>query len=203
MVNPAARNGIRILIVGKLNKFPVSKSINNQAFTLIELIVVITLISIVLAFALPKLNISFVTDNQRKLSTWIVLTVKSLKENALREQTLYVLYLDFDKQQMWTEKAMTNIEMSKEEEAVKEKTAEGKKAPEENKYSLPEGYRLMDVEFGDDKKIKEGIVPIHFYPKGYSDKAIIHVQDANDNRNSYLIESFIPHVKIHEEYIDF
>jgi general secretion pathway protein H len=203
MANPAARNGIRILIVGKLNKFPVSKSINNQAFTLIELIVVITLISIVLAFALPKLNISFVTDNQRKLSTWIVLTVKSLKEKALREQTLYVLYLDFDKQQMWTEKVVTTIETSKKEETAKEQTSEEKKAPEENKYSLPEGYRLMDVEFVDDRKMKEGIVPIHFYPKGYSDKAIIHVQDANDNRNSYLIESFIPHVKIHEEYIDF
>jgi len=180
-----------------LNKFPTSRFNNHQGFTLIELIVVISLISILLAFALPKLNVSFVADHQRKLSTWIVLTVKSLKENALRDQTLYVLNLDFDNQQMWTEKSVTK------EETPEEKAVEEKKAPEENKYSLPEGYRLMDVEFVDDKKIKEGIVPIHFYPKGYSDKAIIHVQDENDNRSSYLIESFISHVKIHEEYIDF
>lgn len=197
MASPAARNIIRTSIVGKLNKFPASKFNNHQGFTLIELIVVISLISILLAFALPKLNVSFVTDHQRKLSTWIVLTVKSLKENALRDQTLYVLNLDFDNQQMWTEKSVTK------EETPEEKAVEEKKAPEENKYSLPEGYRLMDVEFVDDKKIKEGIVPIHFYPKGYSDKAIIHVQDENDNRSSYLIESFISHVKIHEEYIDF
>jgi len=197
MASPPARNIIRTSIVGKLNKFPASRFNNHQGFTLIELIVVISLISILLAFALPKLNVSFVTDHQRKLSTWIVLTVKSLKENALRDQTLYVLNLDFDNQQMWTEKSVTK------EETPEEKAVEEKKAPEENKYSLPEGYRLMDVEFVDDKKIKEGIVPIHFYPKGYSDKAIIHVQDENDNRSSYLIESFISHVKIHEEYIDF
>jgi len=186
-----------------LNKFSGSKFNNNQAFTLIELIVVITLISIVLAFALPKLNVSFVTDHKRKLSTWIVLTAKSLKENALREQALYVLNLDFDNQQMWTAKDAPPKEATEKEDTSKEPAPDEKKAPEENKYSLPEGYRLMDVEFIDDKKIKEGIVPIHFYPKGYSDKAIIHIQDKDENRYSYLIESFIPHVKIYEEYIDF
>ena len=186
-----------------MNKFSGLKFNNNQAFTLIELIVVITLISIVLAFSLPKLNVSFVTDHQRKLSTWIVLTVKSLKENALREQAGYVFYLDFDNQQMWTAKDAPAEETSKKEDAGKEQAAEEKKTPEEDKYSLPEGYRLMDVEFSDDQKLKEGIVSIHFYPKGYSDKAIIHIQDTDDNRYSYLIESFLPHVKIHEEYIDF
>ena len=202
MANPAAKIGIRISIAGKLNKFSGSK-FNNKAFTLIELIVVITLISIVLAFALPKLNVSFVTDHQRKLSTWIVLTAKSLKESALREQSLYILYLDFANQQMWTGKDAPTEETSEKKDASKEQTAEEKKAPEENKYSLPEGYRLMDVEFADDQKMKEGVVSIHFYPKGYSDKAIIHIQGTDDNRYSYLIESFIPHVKIYEEYIDF
>lgn len=202
MASPAAKNIIRISIAGKLNKFSESKFINNQAFTLIELIVVITLISIVLAFSLPKLNISFVTDHQRKLSAWIVLTVKSLKEASLREQIPYVLYLDFDNQQMWTAKETTEQEKAEEEKAP-EKSDKEKETSEASKYSLPEGYRLMDVAFVDDQKIKEGIVPIHFYPKGYSDKAIIHIQDADNNRYSYLIESFLPHVKIREEYIEF
>jgi prepilin-type N-terminal cleavage/methylation domain-containing protein len=203
MASPAAKNIIRISTVGKLNKISASKPVNDKAFTLIELIVVISLISIVLAFALPKLNISFVTDHQRKLSAWIVLTVKSLKENALREQVPYILYLDFDNQQMWTAKDAPAEEKNQEETAASEKTDEEKEIPQENKYSLPQGVRLMDVAFTDDEKIKEGIVPIHFYPKGYSDKAIIHIQDADDNRYSYLVESFLPHVKIFEEYIEF
>jgi len=202
MASPAAKNIIRISTVGKLNRFLVSKFNNDKAFTLIELIVVISLISIVLAFALPKLNISLVTDHHRKLSAWIVLTVKSLKENALREQLPYVLYLDFDNQQMWTAKDAPAEEKTQ-EEAASGKSDKEKEIPEENKYLLPQGYRLMDVAFIDDQTIKEGIVSIHFYPKGYSDKAIIHIQDADDNRYSYLIESFIPHVKIREEYIEF
>jgi prepilin-type N-terminal cleavage/methylation domain-containing protein len=185
-----------------LNKISASKPVNDKAFTLIELIVVISLISIVLAFALPKLNISFVTDHQRKLSAWIVLTVKSLKENALREQVPYILYLDFDNQQMWTAKDAPDEEKNQEEVAIEASETE-KEIPLENKYLLPQGVRLMDVAFTDDEKIKEGIVPIHFYPKGYSDKAIIHIQDADDNRYSYLVESFLPHVKIFEEYIEF
>ncbi len=88
MANPAAKIIIRISTVGKLNKISGTSFRNHQAFTLIELVVVITLISIVLAFALPKLNMSLVTDHQRKLSTWIVLTVKSLKEISVREQDL-------------------------------------------------------------------------------------------------------------------
>jgi len=202
MASPGAKNIIRISIVGKLNRFLASKSNNDHAFTLIELIVVISLISIVLAFALPKLNISFVTDHQRKLSAWIVLTVKSLKENALREQIPYVLYLDFDNQQMWAAKDAP-AEEKNQEEAASETSGKEKEIPQENKYLLPQGYKLMDVAFTDDEKIREGIVPIHFYPKGYSDKAIIHIQDADDNRYSYLIESFLPHVKIFEEYIEF
>jgi len=196
------KNIIRISIVGKLNRFLASKATNDKAFTLIELIVVISLISIILAFSLPKLNISLVTDNQRKLSAWIVLTVKSLKENAVREQLSYVLYVDFDNQQMWTAKDGPD-DAKNQEEAAPEKSDKEKEIPQENKYLLPQGVRLMDVAFTEDEKIKEGIVPIHFYPKGYSDKAIIHIQDADDNRYSYLIESFLPHVNIFEEYIDF
>ncbi len=202
MANPAAKIIIRISTVGKLNKISGTSFRNHQAFTLIELVVVITLISIVLAFALPKLNMSLVTDHQRKLSTWIVLSVKSLKEISVREQALYVLYLDFNNQQMWTAKDAPAEEPSGQEETPG-KSAKSEEKPAENKYSLPEGYRLMDVEFVDDQKTKEGVAAIHFYPKGYSDKAIIHIQDADDNRYSYLIESFIPHVKIYEEYIQF
>jgi len=73
----------------------------NQAFTLIELIVVIALISIVLAFAIPRLDNSFFSNNKRKLSSWILLNVKSLKEKAVREQTKNILVVDIDNNQMW------------------------------------------------------------------------------------------------------
>jgi prepilin-type N-terminal cleavage/methylation domain-containing protein len=177
------------LIIKSLSVLFISKIIksdNNRAFTLIELIVVISLISILFAFTLPRLDISLFENQKRKVSSWILLNVKSLKESALRTQSLYVLAVDFDKNKMWTARAP----ITEETQATSE-------------YKIPAQYQLMDVMLTDNEKISEGIVTIKFYPKGYSDRALIHIEDKNDNRYTYQIEPFLPHVKIKEEYIEF
>lgn len=168
-----------------MNRFRALKYPNNQAFTLIELIVVISVISVLLAFALPRLDASFFSDKERKLSTWILLNVKSLKEQAVQEQALLVLNIDFDNDQIWS--------------SVGPMTEE---TPKANEIQLPSGYELMDVQFANKEKISSGVAEIYFYQKGYSDKALIHIRE-DDNQYSYLIESFLPHVKIFEEYIEF
>jgi prepilin-type N-terminal cleavage/methylation domain-containing protein len=165
---------------------------NNHAFTLIELIVVIAMISIVLAFAIPRLDASFFSDNERKISTWILLNVKALKEKSVREQTLYVLNVDLDNNQMWSSSG-----------PVTEDIEASDVIPAENKYQIPSGYRLVDVEFLNEDKITRGIAEIHFYRKGYSDKALIHIEDDDNAQYSYLLEPFLPHVKIIEEYVEF
>ena len=170
----------------------------NQAFTLIELIVVISFISILLAFAIPRLDNSFFFNNKRKLSSWILLNVKSLKEKAVREQINNILVVDIDNNQMWTS--------SKPVSAVPSESSESGDAPEMprgNEYKLPDGFRLMDVEFLNNEKITSGIADINFYGQGYSDKALIHIEDKDDNRFSYLIEPFLLHVRIEEQYVEF
>ena len=168
------------------------KAGNNSAFTLIELIVVISIISVLLAFSIPRLDISFFSDNERKISSWILLNVKALKQKAVKEQTLQVLNIDLDNNQMWSTSG-----------PVPEETEETEETPKENEYQIPAGYRLMDVEFVNEDKITKGVAGIYFYKKGYSDKALIHIEDNDDFQYSYLIEPFLPHVKIIEEYIEF
>lgn len=187
----------------------------NRAFTLIELVVVIALMTIVLAFALPRLDVSFITNEERTLSAWIVLNVKSLKETALRDQAPCALCLDFEAQTLWTEKTATPSASDKTDDAENadasiETKSEGKTASDQGgepakgaPFRLPEGFQLLDVEFPDDRKERDGIVRIHFYPKGYCEKAVVHVQNPDDSRTSYLIESFLPHVQILEEYTGF
>ncbi len=175
-----------------MNNFNQISLRNNQAFTLIELIVVISMISILLVFTIPRLDASFFSDNERKISSWILLNVKALKEKAVREQTLYVLNVDLDNNQMWSSSGL-----------VSESTEESEETPKESKYQIPSGYRLVDVEFLNEDKITGGIAEIHFYHKGYSDKALIHIEDDDNAQNSYLIEPFLPHVKIIDEYVEF
>ncbi len=165
------------------------KYCNNSAFTLIELIVVISMISILLAFSIPRLDISFFSDNERKISSWILLNVKALKEKAVKEQSLQVLNIDLDNNKMWPSSG-----------PVTEGTEE---TPKENEYQIPSGYHLMDVEFVNEDKITKGTAEIQFYKKGYSDKAMIHIEHDDNIQYSYLIEPFLPHVKIIEKYIEF
>lgn len=169
-----------------LHKIDYKRSNGENGFTLIELIVVILLISILMVFAAPRLDVSLFSDNERKLSSWILVTVKALKENAFKTQTINTLHVDLDGNRMWTSIGQVTDE-----------------TPRENEYVLPAGYRLMDVWFPDEDKLTRGTAAIRFYAKGYSDKALIHVEDDDDNRFSFLIEPFLPHVKISDTYIEF
>jgi general secretion pathway protein H len=164
-------------------------TIENKAFTLIELIVVMALISILLFFSIPRLDIDIFSDDDRNFSTWIIFTVKSLKEKAQTESVRSVLYVDMDNNLMWS-----GLE-------IKPETQEP--APKENQYKLPEGMQVLDVEFPGMEEKSSGIAEIYFYPKGYSDKALIHIQDKDHNRNSYVIEPFLTEVKIYDRHIEF
>jgi len=175
-----------VAIKRRLQIFKQNTIAGNHGFTLIELIVVISLISILLFFSIPRLDISLFKDRNRELSAWIILTVRSLKEASFREQQILALSLDFDNNRMWV--------------GLADDAAE---TPAENKQTLPKGFRLLGLAFPEQDRIINGVGKIRFYPKGYSDAALIHVEDNNNNRITYQIEPFLARVKIHEEYFEY
>ncbi len=161
----------------------------NQGFTLIELIVVITLISLMLFFVIPRFQVDVLSDDTNKVSRWIMLKVHSLKQKAVREQKLYVLHISLDSNRLW----VTSEIMSQEE----------LQAAEVNGYELSDNINLLDVEYPDEEKISAGRADIYFYKKGYSDKAIIHISNDDNERRSFLIEPFLSHVRLYDKYIGF
>ena len=161
----------------------------NQGFTLIELIVVITLISLMLFLAIPRFQVDVLSDNTNKVSRWIMVKVHSLKEKAVSEQKLYVLHISLDSNRLW----VTSEIMSQEE----------LQAAEANGYELSDDIKLLDVEYPDEEKISVGRADIYFYKKGYSDKAIIHISNDDNERRSFLIEPFLSRVRLYNKYIGF
>jgi len=160
-----------------------------KGFTLIELIVVITLISIMLGFAIPRFQNIVLNDDARKASQWIMLTVSSLKERALREQIQYILNIDMNENRLW----ITNETMA--EDQVQAAMSTG--------YTLPPDIHVEDVEYPDFQRLTAGQVQIHFYKKGYSDQVIVHLIDNDTEQRSLWIEPFLQQVKLYEKYVSF
>ena len=63
--------------------------------------------------------------------------------------------------------------------------------------------KLLDVEFPDDEKVSEGQADINFYQKGYSDMAIIHIENSDNERFSFAIEPFLSRVRWYQANVGF
>lgn len=161
---------------------------HESGFTLLELIVVITLLGIMLVFTIPRFHDSIFLDQDKKAARWIIGKVRALKEASIRNQTNVTLHIDLDTQQYWE----TNESMAA--EAIENAAL--------NAASLPGDLKIADVEYPNRGKINSGRADITFYKKGYTDKVIIHCQNDTDYV-SFLIEPFLSEVKIYETYTGF
>jgi prepilin-type N-terminal cleavage/methylation domain-containing protein len=161
----------------------------HNGFTLIELIVVISLISLMFFFAIPRIQVDVLSDNSQKASRWIMLNVSALKEKAVHDQKRYALHLSIDSNRLW----ITSDTLSAEE-------LEG---ATEIGYELPEDIKLLDVEYPNKEKISVGRADIYFYKKGYSDKAIIHITNDDNEVLSFLIEPFLSRARLYNKYLEF
>jgi general secretion pathway protein H len=154
--------------------------IAEKGFTLLELMVVITLIAIILGMVMPRLGAALVSDPASKVSRWLINNIGALKSEAVRKQKLYVLRIDFDRQRLWA------IHDGMSEEA--ETTAEEKQA-----YQLPESVQLHALIIPGEDPITSGTAGLNFYPKGYSDRALIQLSSGSD-RYTFSVQPFLARV---------
>ena len=170
--------------------FLLSPETNNRSngFTLIELVVVIALIGIMLFVAVPNFQHLF-TDETRKTSQWILLQVPKHRALAVSETRTYTLHVDMAEQRLW----FSNMDMSDEE--LPSAMSRG--------LQLKESVRLLDVAYSYGDSINSGEAQILFSPKGYSDKAIIHMEGETGAERSFVFEPFLTQVEIIEGYADF
>ena len=161
---------------------------DRGGFTLIELIVVISLIGLMLFFSLPRLQNNPFLDGSKKSARWLIGKVQALKESAIRDQKQYSLHFDLDSGRIWeTNESMTQEDI---ELAVLDS------------YELPADLRIMDIEYPLKGKIQSGRDKIIFYKSGHTNKALVHMQDG-DEYLSFLIEPFLSNVMFFEKYASF
>jgi prepilin-type N-terminal cleavage/methylation domain-containing protein len=161
---------------------------NNNAFTLIELILVVSLVGITLFFTVPRLHQSFFMPDSRKFTAWMQLNIKDLKNKAVQNGIEFVLCLDLDENRIWTAHALMD------EEALEKAKSTA--------LELSSDSRLVSVVYPNENRVSDGIAKIKFYPAGYSDRAVVNVETGQYQRVSYEIQSFLPQVRLLDEEND-
>jgi prepilin-type N-terminal cleavage/methylation domain-containing protein len=160
-----------------------------RGFTLIELVVVLSLIAITFFLAIPRFENIALGDNMDRTSRWIIAKVNMLKAAALRTQIQHILHVDMDTGRLWiSDETMT-------EDMLRTAVEDG--------YRFGDKVRLQDVEYPLREAITSGEAHILFYKSGYSDKVIIHIENEDHEPVSFLIEPFLPNTKIYREYLSF
>ncbi len=175
------------MVKGKIKTLTAGKL--NNGFTLIELIVVISLISTVLFFSIPRLQNVLGFDNTKKVSRWILTTVRFLKKSAVADQKRYILHVHLDANRLWiTNESMSGSEIQH---------------AEEKSYRLPDDVRISDVAYSNKGKISFGTADISFYKNAYSDHVWIHIVNDHNRSLSFLIEPFQSKASLFENYVGF
>lgn len=161
---------------------------NKRGFTLIELMVVMLLITIILAVAIPRFDNAPFQDPGKKLSRWMINAVRHLRATAIQKQKTQALVVDLSQQRMW----MIHDGMSEEEQS----------AAAEKAFALDGSIRLVDARYPHRESVNTGTIEIRFYPAGYSDQVLFHLENEDAERTSFLIEPLLPKLKIVEEWIE-
>lgn len=165
-----------------------NKKRRDTGFTLIELMVVMLLISIVLAVAIPRFEGGPFQDPTKKLSRWMISTVRNLRSTAIQKQTVQTLVIDLSHQRIWISQAGMS------EEALS--------AAEDKAMTIDKSIQIRNVQYPDRDQLTYGAVEIHFYPQGFSDQALIQLETDDAQRLTFVIEPLLPKMKILEEWIN-
>jgi len=162
---------------------------NNKkisGFTLIELIVVISIVSILLLFSFPVFrDISLFSDSSSQVSD-IARLINDLKNRAVEKNIDFFMHCDPQAGRIWViDDTMGN---------------EAREAAKENHAKLSENITFLDVEFPGVRDAGAQEYRIRFRKQGYSDFALIHIIE--DEKNITLkIEPFLSKVQVLDKHI--
>jgi prepilin-type N-terminal cleavage/methylation domain-containing protein len=160
----------------------------RAGYTLLELIVVMSLMGIVFFFTVPRFGESFFIDDAKRSSRGLIAKLQSLREEALRTHRQQILNIDVERSRFWETSAL----MTPEETELALRRAQ----------FLPGGGRVVGVDFPYRGRVTAGQTQIRFFPDGSSDRALVHLMHG-DATTSFLVEPFLSQVKIFDSAVGF
>ena len=166
-------------------------------FTLFEVLVVVTLLTLVLGFTLPRFHALLQPDSTDKLSRWIMIKTRDLRQRAMADQLTYVLHISPEEGRLWITEAHPDLTVDGDPNEAVETPAEI------DAIQVPDEVTIEDVLFPLKDPVVAGKTKIRFFPQGYADRAIIRFVTHQDQQVSFLIETFLMDVIRYSRHVDF
>jgi len=161
--------------------------LNKKGFTFVELAVVLLILALVAAFAIP--TIRSLSSSELKLTTrHLVRTVYFLADRAAATKHVYRLNFDLNEHEYWA-----TIQSGKGEFTPVDPTFL-------QRVKMPTAVQFADVVTLHQGKVTEGQAYTDFYPVGRVDKTTIHMVDRDKNNLTLVINPVTGRVNIYDGY---
>lgn len=154
-----------------------------RGFTLLELIVVMVLLSIMTAFAVPGIRTALFSDQLKATARQLIGLVNEIGQTARSNQQEYFLIFDSQSQAF-------RMQASKSEEDEQKRKA----------VHVPEGIRVVDFTSAHGGTDSAGALSIRFSKKGYVDKTLIHLSDEDGRELTLALSPFLGVARLYDSY---
>ncbi|MDW7773783.1 MAG: prepilin-type N-terminal cleavage/methylation domain-containing protein [Desulfobulbaceae bacterium] len=167
----------------------------SGGFTFLELMVVMVLISLMTAFAVPGLRTSLFSDQLKTTTRKILGIVSEASQEAVSRNAEYFLYFDFDKNTVSTVQ-------EDQPETERQYSADGREYPQGREFNIADAVQLVDITSVHGGRQSQGRVVVRFSKKGYVDKTLIHLRSEKGDDMTILLSPFLGVTKVFDSYIN-
>jgi len=161
----------------------------SAGFTLVELLVTLSIIGILTGALLPRLP-DLTAWRLKSTARRLAGTISYLYDRAAASKLVYRLTLDIDERQYYVSLLNTQNRFQKTRLTFAKET------------KLPDRVRFTEARTSSQGIVRRGVAVINFYPSGFSDLCVIHLEDSNKNEMTLLVHPLTGRVKIFEGYKD-
>ncbi len=159
----------------------------GNGFTLIELVIVITIIAITVGYAAPRLFTGFTTSGLDQAVRDLSVIVQYTQSQAVKRHKPYYVRFDFDEDLvgMYPRPEGSGLE------------------PElEKKVVLPDGVALQGVKSPYQPKKDRGRIDIAVTSEGIVEPAVIYLEGPQNKVYTLEIKAFSGKFRIHDHYVE-
>ncbi len=166
---------------------PLRAARGSAGFSLMELIAVIAVVGIMFALVGPRLESAFSPGGPDLVIRTVSGYVVGQKEKAVSGRKEKFLFVDFG-----------NRKIGKADVRFPDK--EGPKADYPG-LTLPDGVRIVDVQWPGQGVQVSGLAQIRVSPEGYVQYAAIHMADNEGRETTLVLEPFLADVQVKDGYV--